>query len=94
MWALLARAAALQYGIFMVIANRGGVEEGVTFAGESLVVAPDGEVLARGPQAEPAVLQVSLDRDLIRRARSPFAHLRDEDPHFLRRALDQIHQEG
>ena len=93
-WALLARTAALQYGIFMVIANRAGVEEGVTFAGESMVVAPDGVLLARGPQAEPAVLDVSLDRQAIRRARSPFAHLRDEDPHFLRRALDRIQEES
>ena len=89
-WALLARTAAMQYGIFMVIANRAGVEEGVTFAGESMVVAPDGDILSRGPQADPAVLDVTLDRQAIRRARSPFAHLRDEDPHFLRRALDQI----
>jgi predicted amidohydrolase len=92
-WALLAKAAAIQYGVFMVIANRGGVEEGVTFAGESLVVSPDGEILARGPQAEPAVMEVALERDAIRRDRSPFAHLRDEDPHFLRRALDQVHEE-
>jgi predicted amidohydrolase len=74
----------------MVIANRAGVEEGVTFAGESMVAAPDGEILSRGPQADPAVLDVTLDRQAIRRARSPFAHLRDEDPHFFRRALDQI----
>jgi predicted amidohydrolase len=89
-WTLLARAAALQHGVFMVIANRAGVEEGVTFAGESLLVAPDGGIMARAPQAEPAVLEGTLEHGAIRRARSPFAHLRDEDPHFLRRALDKI----
>jgi predicted amidohydrolase len=92
-WTLLAQAAAVQYGVFMVIANRGGVEEGVTFAGESLAVSPDGEIVARAPQGKPAVMDVTLERDAIRRARSPFAHLRDEDPHFLRRALDQVCQE-
>jgi len=89
-WTLLARTAAMQYGVFVVIANRAGVEEGVTFAGESTVVAPDGTILGRAPQAEPSVVEVSLHRRDLRRARSPFAHLRDEDPHFLRRALDLV----
>ena len=89
-WALLARAAALQYGVFLVIANRAGVEEGVTFAGESTVVGPTGEILASAPQREPATLDCTLPRDDLRRGRTPFAHLRDEDPGFVRRALDQI----
>jgi predicted amidohydrolase len=89
-WTLLARTAALQYGVFMALANRAGVEEGVTFAGESTVVGPDGKILARGPQAEPAVLEVSLPREALRRARNPYAHLRDDDPEYLRRALDTL----
>lgn len=86
-WNLLARTTAAQYGLFVVLANRGGVEEGVTFAGESLVVGPDGKVMARAPQAEAAVLDISLPRPALTRARNPFAHLRDEDPDYLRRAL-------
>ena len=91
-WSLLARTAALQYGVFVVIGNRGGVEEGVTFAGESLVVGPDGALLARAPQREPAVLEASLSRGTLRRARTPYAHLRDEDPDFLLRALLALRQ--
>jgi predicted amidohydrolase len=89
-WTLLARSAALQYGLFVVLANRGGVEEGVTFAGESTVVGPDGEILSRAPQADPALLELSLSRDALRSARNPYAHLRDEDPDFLRRCLDTL----
>jgi predicted amidohydrolase len=89
-WNLLARTAALQYGVYVVLANRAGVEEGVTFAGESTVVGPDGKILARAPQAEPAVLELSLSREALRRARNPYAHLRDEDPDYLRRALDTL----
>ncbi len=93
-WELLARAAALQYGVFLALANRAGVEEGLTFAGGSLVVAPDGEVLARAPQGEPAVLEARLSPGALRQARTPFAHLRDEDPGFLQRALSRMVKEG
>ena len=93
-WALLARAAALQFGVFLVIANRAGVEEGVTFAGESSVVSPTGELLACAPQGEPATLDCTLPRNGLRQGRTPFAHLRDEDPGFVRRALDHLRGEG
>ena len=59
-------------------------------AGESVVVAPTGEVLARAPQREAAVLDCTLRRADLRRGRTPYAHLRDEDPGFMRRALDQL----
>jgi predicted amidohydrolase len=89
-WLLLARAAAVQYGVYVVIANRVGVEGGITFAGESLVVSPTGEVLASAPQGEPWTLNVTLTRGVLRRSRTPFSHLRDEDPSFLRRALESL----
>jgi len=89
-WILLARTAALQYGVFLVLANRCGVEEGVSFAGGSMVAGPDGALLARAPQGQPATLEASLSRKSLRQARTPFAHLRDEDPDFLRRTLGEI----
>jgi predicted amidohydrolase len=93
-WGMIARCIALQYGIFVVLANRAGIEGGVTFAGHSLVAGPDGEILAQAPQAEAATLDVSLVRTALRRARTPFAHLRDEDPGFLRRAVETLWMEG
>jgi predicted amidohydrolase len=89
-WVLLARAAALQYGVFVVLANRAGVEEGVTFAGGSVVVSPEGRVLARAPQGDPAALGCTLPREQLRQARTPYAHLRDEDPGYLWRALGRL----
>jgi predicted amidohydrolase len=89
-WTLLARTAALQYGVFLVIANRAGVEEGITFAGESTVVGPDGSVLARAPQAAPALLEVAFPRTALRRSRNPYSHLRDEDPDYFRRCLEHL----
>src|ERR687893_824298 len=43
-WERIARTTAQLYGIYVAVCNRVGVEGGVTFAGESLVVAPDADV--------------------------------------------------
>jgi predicted amidohydrolase len=82
-WNLLARVTALQYGLFVALVNRAGVEEGIPFAGASVVVGPDGEIMAQAPQGEEAQLVVSLERFALRRARTAYSHLRDENPAFL-----------
>jgi predicted amidohydrolase len=46
-WDRMVRTTAQLCGIYVVLVNRVGVEGGVTFAGGSVVAAPDGEVLAR-----------------------------------------------
>lgn len=93
-WSMLARTAAVQYGVYLVLANRSGVEEGLTFAGGSLVAAPSGEILVRAPQGEAASLEVQFSVNSLRRARTPFAHLRDEDPLFMARGLEMLMEEG
>lgn len=93
-WMLLARTAAIQYGVYLVLANRAGVEEGLTFAGGSLMVGPSGEVLAKAPQGKGGTLDLRLSRVELRRSRTPFAHLRDEDPAYLARALEKLLKSG
>ncbi len=92
-WELIARTTALVHGVYVLLCNRGGVEGAVTFAGGSMVVAPDGEVLARAHEVEDATLEVTLERDRVRRARRPFSHLRDEDPAYTLHALERILRE-
>ena len=88
-WRLLAQTAAVTHGMYVALVNRVGVEGGVTFAGGSLVVAPDGKVLVQaGHDEEDVALELDLERVL--RARHPFSHLRDEDPAFMARELDRI----
>lgn len=89
-WELLARAAAMNHGLWVVLANRAGVEGPVTFAGGSLVVAPDGRVVARGAVGAPDRIEAVLDPEAVSRARKDFSHLRDEDPRLVRDALDRL----
>ena len=88
-WERIARTYAQLYGIYVVVCNRCGVEGGVTFAGESFVVAPDTTVIARAG-IEEEVLEVSLSLEALAAARAPYAHVRDEDAALALRELARI----
>ena len=55
------RTASFQNGYFTALCNRVGVEEHLTFAGESFVVDPDGSMMARGKRLEDDLLLVDVD---------------------------------
>lgn len=89
-WDLIARSTALLHGIYVIVANRTGTQDGHDFAGGSIIVDPAGDVIARAPQGKEATLRATLDRTAVREARSDFSHLRDEDPAFTARELARI----
>lgn len=88
-WTDIARTTAMLYGIYVALANRSGVEGAVTFGGSSIIVAPDGSVLARAG-VDDARIEAVLQRADLLAARRPGAHIRDEDPRIVRRALDRL----
>jgi predicted amidohydrolase len=90
-WEEIARATARLYGIYVGLANRVGVEDGVTFAGGSVIVSPAGRVLARAPSLEPATLRATLDPGLLLQARRPGFHGRDDDPLLVAHELLRLH---
>lgn len=93
-WETLARATALAHGVYLALVNRCGAEDGATFAGGSLLVDPEGSVVARAPEGEEAVLTATLRRDAVTAARTPYQHLRDEDPAWVLRALERWVERG
>lgn len=89
-WEQIAPGAALEHGIFVIVAQLVGSEGGKLFPGGSVAVAPDGRILARGPLLEEAVTLASLDAASIDRSRvaSPLlADLEQMLPH-LQRSLE------
>jgi N-carbamoylputrescine amidase len=78
------RTAAFQNGYFAALCNRVGREERLTFAGESLVVDPEGQVVARGKTLEDDL--VIADLELARCADSTARRLfwRDRRPELYR----------
>jgi predicted amidohydrolase len=89
-WERIARTTAQLYGIYVALANRVGVEGGVTFAGGSLIVGPDGAVLGRADERASTTLVAVLSRAELERCRRPFAHARDEDHVLVARELARL----
>jgi NAD+ synthase (glutamine-hydrolysing) len=95
-WDALAQGAAREHGVFVAVCQLVGSEGGKVFLGGSVVVGPDGSLLARGPLMEQSVLSVALDGQAIDRARfgAPLlADLHQMLPH-LRRSLDRAVTRG
>jgi len=93
-WEHLARAAATAYGVYVVLANRVGVEGGCVFSGGSLIAGPSGELVARAGDDGDERLTADLTMEEVARARRPFAHRRDEDPYLVARELDALLHAG
>ena len=74
------RTAAFQNGYFVGLCNRVGPEENLTFAGESFIVDPEGQIIGRGKRLEEDL--VIADLDLARCASSTARRLywRDRRP--------------
>ncbi len=62
------RAAAFQHNLFVAMANRVGREDAMHFAGESMVVNPNGRVLAKAGSDEELVI-ASIDLAEVHEAR-------------------------
>ncbi|HVC19047.1 MAG TPA: nitrilase-related carbon-nitrogen hydrolase [Vicinamibacterales bacterium] len=74
------RVAALQNGYFVALCNRVGVEDQLAFAGESFVCDPGGNVIARAPLGEDAILQATLDLREVPASRARQLFLRHRRP--------------
>ena len=55
------QVASMQNGYFCALVNRVGVEERLTFAGESFVTSPNGQVIGRAPSGEDHLLYCEVD---------------------------------
>ena len=77
---LMDRFYAQYLTTFVVYANRVGHEDGIGFWGGSEIIAPDGSVLARGPEFEEALVVADCDPALAHRERQRNPLLRDERP--------------
>jgi len=76
-WERLVRGIAEEHGVYVAYAGLVGFEGGKGFPGGSLIVSPHGEVLARGPLFEEAIITAELNPEEITRARADAPLLAD-----------------
>jgi len=74
------RVAAFQNGFFTALCNRVGEEPKLTFAGESFVCDPAGEVLARAGEGSEEILYCDLDLAEVANSHARRLFLRDRRP--------------
>jgi predicted amidohydrolase len=71
------RAAAFQNGVYLAMCNRIGREGNTVFCGESMVVDPHGEVVAKATEVEELlVTDLDLSHVGVARAKRPYLSLR------------------
>ena len=74
------RVAAFQNGYFVALCNRVGQEPKLTFAGESFVCAPDGNIIAQAATGEEQILYAELDLEQVENSHARRLFLRDRRP--------------
>jgi NAD+ synthase (glutamine-hydrolysing) len=91
-WERLARDMADEHGLHVALVNLVGSEGGKQFPGAAMIAGAKGEVLARGPLWEEALLVATLDLGDVTRARADMPLIADLEtmmPH-LRDAIAKV----
>ncbi|MCA9450720.1 MAG: hypothetical protein KC931_26595, partial [Candidatus Omnitrophica bacterium] len=90
-WENLIRTYSSLLGVVVIFANRGGVEDGLTFAGGSVIVAPGAKVLAEAELFHPGVIETELDwPHLLRQYRIGNPGTVSENTELIHRELQRI----
>ncbi|WP_149453280.1 nitrilase-related carbon-nitrogen hydrolase [Pasteuria penetrans] len=89
-WLRLLQVLSQVHGVYCLYANRIGTEDGVTFAGNSMVIDPRGHVRGELPLLEEGLLVEMLDKEIIRQARLKMPLLRGSRADLVLRELHWI----
>jgi len=81
------QAYASLFTVHIGHAVRVGVEDGLLFGGRATAFAPNGNLLAAGPDFEEGLTLATIDPDHVRRTRIRLPLLRDERPAWVERQL-------
>ncbi len=76
-WERLARDMADEHGVYIALAHLVGGEGGKQFPGASLLAGPKGDIRARGPLWEEALVIAEVDLDDVTRARADMPLIAD-----------------
>lgn len=89
-WHDLLRVTAQFQTAWVVYVNRVGYEDGLNFGGGSSVMDPFGRAHATLSSLDPDFVVAELDGEILRRARTAYPLLRDEDLELVARELARI----
>lgn len=83
-WELAIRSRAFENGVFVVAANRVGLEGVRQHLGRSMIVHPNGAIIAEASNETEELLVQEIDLDAVSAARKKFPWWRDRRPELYR----------
>ena len=86
-WNFIARTRAKENGVFAVFVNRAGEEEGLKYNGHSLIVGPQGDIIAEAGFDE-CVITASIDLKQVDITRRQRCYLRDRRPEIYSKLIE------
>jgi len=89
-WSDLLTVTAEFLTSYVVFVNRVGGEDGLVFGGGSRVIDPFGKTVVALPPIEEGLAVAELDAEVVRRARTAYPLLRDDDLELVGRELARI----
>ncbi|HZW05215.1 MAG TPA: nitrilase-related carbon-nitrogen hydrolase [Anaerolineaceae bacterium] len=84
------RAYASVFTSFVIYSNRVGYEDGLNYWGGATIFDPDGNLLARGPYHQEALVVQQIDLNQLHRTRIRLPLLRDERTALVMREMERI----
>jgi len=78
------QTAAFQNGYFTALCNRVGGEEKLTFAGESFICSPDGQILDQAPKGKDYILISDLTLEEVNHSHAKRLFLKDRRPNLYK----------
>ncbi|MFN3344506.1 MAG: nitrilase-related carbon-nitrogen hydrolase [Chloroherpetonaceae bacterium] len=89
-WEMMMRTYANLFSIYVVMANRVGNEDGLSYWGGSEIVSPSGHLIAKAKTFEPDSIDATIDLQEVKRARLRSSHFLDEDLRLFASELTRI----
>ena len=92
-WNAILQASALCNNVYTIMANRVGVEDGVTYWGGSAVFSPDGNRIKSGKYFEEEEIEINLPLSAVRRVRALSPNAKDENNDLILREIKRVKYE-
>ncbi|MGQ9805695.1 MAG: nitrilase-related carbon-nitrogen hydrolase [Chlorobiales bacterium] len=89
-WEMMNRTYANLFSLYLVMANRVGNEDGLSYWGSSEIVSPSGHLIAKAKAFESDSIDGIIDLNEVKRARLRSSHFLDEDLRLLASEITRI----
>ena len=90
-WSFIAKTRAVENGVFAVFVNRAGEEDDKKYFGHSIIVNPDGDIIAQAGFEE-GVVTADIDLTQVETIRKRRYYMRDRRPELYSKLIDTTHE--